>query len=264
MAILEVTYTSAALQRNVTFKAFIPVDKQPGDTENKDPKGPFKTLYLLHGMYGDNSDWINQTRILSLAQKKNIAVIMPSAENSFYLDNPQSLNMYGEFIGNEILGVTRDLFHLSVKREDTFIAGLSMGGYGAIRTGLKYNENFSHIAGLSSALMLYEIENSIDGSVSVNNNSAYYEHVLGDLSKVKGSDKDPEALIKSLLDKNAYIPKLYMACGTEDFLIEPNRRYAKFVQSLGIKDFTYIESPGIHDWIFWDNYIEKVLDWLPC
>ena len=96
---------------------------------------------------------MNGTRIQAWAEANDLAVIMPSGENRFYLDDEKSGELYGEFIGKELVEFTRKLFPLSDKREDTFIAGLSMGGYGAIRNGLKYAENFGCVIGLSAALV---------------------------------------------------------------------------------------------------------------
>ena len=141
MAIIEVNFISKCLMRVVTFNAIIPVDKFGPQAENAEQK-PLKTLYLLHGIFGNYTDWVNGTRIQAWAEANDLAVIMPSGENRFYLDDEKSGELYGEFIGKELVEFTRKLFPLSDKREDTFIAGLSMGGYGAIRNGLKYAENF--------------------------------------------------------------------------------------------------------------------------
>ena len=151
MALIQATFMSNALKRTVPIQVILPVDKLIGE-EMK----PFKTLYLLHGLFGSYHDWNSNTRIQRWAQDQNLAVVMPSADNSFYIDYDMLPNSeYGKFVGEELVQVTRAMFHLSNKREDTFIAGLSMGGFGAIRNGLKYSETFGYIAGLSSAIQFF-------------------------------------------------------------------------------------------------------------
>ena len=261
MAIIEVNFISKCLMRTVTFNAIIPVDKFGPQAENAEQK-PLKTLYLLHGIFGNYTDWVNGTRIQAWAEANDLAVIMPSGENRFYLDDEKSGELYGEFIGKELVEFTRKLFPLSDKREDTFIAGLSMGGYGAIRNGLKYAENFGCVIGLSAALV-HDTWKDADNSAPIFTfRRNYYEAIFGEYDKVKGSDKDPKALLLKLKEEGRPVPKMYLCCGTEDGLVTANRDFRDFLNENGV-DLTYAEGPGKHDWVFWDTYIKKVLDWLP-
>lgn len=261
MAIIEVNFISKCLMRTVTFNAIIPVDKFGPQAENAEQK-PLKTLYLLHGIFGNYTDWVNGTRIQAWAEANDLAVIMPSGENRFYLDDEKSGELYGEFIGKELVEFTRKLFPLSDKREDTFIAGLSMGGYGAIRNGLKYAENFGCVIGLSAALV-HDTWKDADNSAPIFTfRRSYYEAIFGEYDKVKGSDKDPKALLLKLKEEGRTVPKMYLCCGTEDGLVTANRDFRDFLNENGV-DLTYVEGPGKHDWVFWDTYIKKVLDWLP-
>lgn len=261
MAIIEVNFISKCLMRTVTFNAIIPVDKFGPQAENAEQK-PLKTLYLLHGIFGNYTDWVNGTRIQAWAEANDLAVIMPSGENRFYLDDEKSGELYGEFIGKELVEFTRKLFPLSDKREDTFIAGLSMGGYGAIRNGLKYAENFGCVIGLSAALV-HDTWKDADNSAPIFTfRRNYYKAIFGEYDKVKGSDKDPKALLLKLKEEGRPVPKMYLCCGTEDGLVTANRDFRDFLNENGV-DLTYVEGPGKHDWVFWDTYIKKVLDWLP-
>ena len=167
MAVMQVDFVSQCLMRTVTIKVILPLDKiAKMNGEKAYVPEKFTTLYLLHGMLGNHTDWIDGTRIQRWAQEKNLAVVMPAGENRFYVDNPREGAYFGEYIGRELVEMTRKMFPLSEKREDTFIAGLSMGGYGAIRNGLKYHKTFSHIAGLSSGIMLEDILNSTNEPVN--------------------------------------------------------------------------------------------------
>jgi len=260
MALSQVNFFAKTLKRVVTFNALVPVDTFEIPGQEKVDKGPMKALYLLHGYSGNYSDWVCGSKIQEISLKYNIAVFMPSGENSFYLDDVDKGELFGEYVGNELLEFTRKMFPLSNKREDTFIGGLSMGGYGAIRNGLKYNENFSRIIALSSALITNNIAGIPTDCKDPIADYKYYRRVFGDLNELLGSDNDPEALIVNLKKKNAFIPPIYMACGTEDFLLNENHNYRDFLVSENI-DITYVESSGIHDWTFWNEYIEKAIIW---
>ncbi len=262
MALIQVNYFSQCLMRTVTVNAVIPVDKITFPGMPVREKKPFKTLYLLHGIFGNYTDWADGTRISRWAQDHNLAVIMPSGDNHFYVDCEATGEMYGEFIGKELVDVTRDLFPLSRKRSDTFIAGLSMGGYGAVRNGLKYWETFSHIGALSAGFILDGVIHSSQDSPMPTGRRSFYSHVFGNLDTLTGSDKDYKALIAELKKSGADIPKIYMACGTEDFLLEVNRDYHNYLKAQAV-DVTYEEGPGSHEWDFWDTYIHKFLLWLP-
>ena len=262
MALIRVDYFSKALMRTVTVNAIVPTDKMIfGSSEPPKPK-KYKTLYLLHGIFGNYTDWVTGTRIQAWAQDKDLVVIMPSGENKFYVDNPKSGDMFGQFIGEELVDFTRRTFPLSDKREDTFIGGLSMGGYGAIRNGLKYHDTFGAICALSSALILDGVYKSEYQEKWAIGNRYYYESLFGDIDKISGSDMDYNALARKVAEEGKNIPKIYMACGTEDSLIAAKNKFSEYLTELGL-EHTYETAPGIHNWVFWDTYINKVLDWLP-
>lgn len=261
MAIVTTRINSVCLGGFVTFTAVIPFEDYGENFLNPNPhpfevKEPLRTLYLLHGITGDESDWLYGTRIERYAKDNKIAVIMPDGNNNFYIDNCEA-EKWGEFIGRELVEITRALFPLSKKREDTFIGGLSMGGYGAIRNGLKYSNTFSQIIALSSALITYNVPNYSDDAKIPWERRKSAERTFGDITKVIGSDIDPEQLYKDC----KYKVRIFMACGTKDFLIDLNRRYKTFLESQGA-ELTYYEEPGAHEWDFWDRNILKGIKWL--
>ena len=112
MAIIQVNYVSNALQRTVPVQVILPVDKLTPDGKLPAPK-KFKTLYLLHGYLGNYTDWVSGTRIQRWAEERDLAVVMPSGDNSFYVDRPMPGNCFGEFIGDELVQITRRMFPLS-------------------------------------------------------------------------------------------------------------------------------------------------------
>ena len=145
------------------------------------------------------------------------------------------------------------MFPLSDRREDTFIAGLSMGGFGALRNGIKYADTFGYVAGLSSAVHLFE-DNA--------DNVAGEGQVFGDIAIARKTDKNPKVALEDVLQAGLELPKFYMACGLSDGLLASNRDLHEFLVEHGA-DVTYIEEPGAHEWDFWDRQIKCVLDWLP-
>lgn len=248
--------------RTVTINVVLPVDKLAPPGMPKPKGGPYKTLYLLNGIMGNHTDWFNASTIQTLAEEKNLAVVMPAGENLFYLDYEPIHAMYGEFIGRELVEMTRKMFPLSDKREDTFIGGLSMGGYGALRNGLKYAERFGYIVGLSCAMELYGIEQRTNDSPMFFERKDYAEFVFGDLNHVMESDKNPVWLAKQLVDSNRELPMVYIACGTDDFLRKNNQRLQSELKDAGL-ELTYEEAPGGHEWGFWSSQIKRVMNWLP-
>lgn len=262
MALMEVNFFSKALMRPVTMNVILPADKVFFEEETEADNKPFKTLYLLHGVMGNYTDWVTGTCIKRWAEEKNLAVVMPSGANMFYMDHPNLNENYSEFIGKELVKITRKMFPLSHKREDTFIAGLSMGGYGAIRNGLKYHDTFGYIAGLSSALITERIENRTDDVPFFIESRAYAQSIFGNLDIVKGSDKDLKWLAEKLKREETDFPRIYLTCGMEDSLLQANRSFGEYLKKQGVS-ITYKECPGGHEWDFWNRSIKDVLDWLP-
>lgn len=261
MAFIQMNLFSQSLMRTVPVNIILPGDKLLPSGERPKEK-PYKTLYLLHGIFGSHIDWVNGTRIQRFAEENDLAIVMPAGENAFYVDQPEIHNFYGEFVGNELVELTRRMFQLSRERKDTFIGGLSMGGYGAMRNGLKYHDNFGCIISLSGALFVDEIPDRTNDAPVFFQRRDYAESCFGDLNKILESDKNPKYLIQRLLDEGAEIPKIYMACGDKDMLLANNQDFADFLQEKGV-DATFEIGPGDHEWDFWDTYIKKAIEWLP-
>ena len=265
MAVFHITWMADTLGRTVPLTVLLPTDKVYfGDAQPREAGKPYKTLYLLHGIIGDHTDWLYGTRIARWAAEKDLCVVMPAGENMFYIDQEDTGNYFGEMIGRELVEFTRKTFPLSHKREDTYIAGLSMGGYGAVRNGLKYADTFGAVAGLSAALLVNE--HLLDEKPNPRfpaERKEWKQAVFGkDLKEILASDKNPEYLIDRLLEQKKPIPDLYLACGTEDSLLAENEKFVRFLESRKVP-VCFETGPGGHEWDFWDTYIKRVLDWLP-
>jgi len=258
---------SQTMMRTIPINVILPVDKLVFSGEKKRSRGPFKTLYLLHGMFGSYIDWIAGTDIQRLAEARNLAVVMPSGDNQFYLDSPETGSMYGEFIGRELVELTRAMFPLSENKEDTFIGGLSMGGFGALRNGLKYNDTFGRVIALSSGVMTDEMisgmSNNTDfGGMNVPPEMRFANVIMMKMIKERESDINPEWLAKNKKEHGEELPSFYVACGTEDPLLSGSRHLKESFENLGI-DVTYDEDTGAHNWDFWNKELYKIMKWLP-
>lgn len=262
MALIQVNYLSECLMRTVPVNVILPVDKLTFPGMPKREEKPYKTLYLLHGIFGNYTDWVSGTKIQRWAEEKDLAVVMPSGDNMFYVDQEDSHNFYGEFIGKELVDMTRKMFPLSRKREDTYIAGLSMGGYGALRNGLKYSETFGCIASLSGAMVVDHIAERTDDVPFFIDSRSFARSIFGDLDKAEESDKNPKWLVKKLKEEGKDIPRIYLTCGLQDSLLEANQEMRDFLKEQGA-DVTYTEGEGAHEWDFWNRSIKDVLEWLP-
>lgn len=262
MAILQVTLFSRSLMRTVPVTVILPADKMPNMGDPIGEEREYPTLYLLHGIIGSTLDWLSGTRIERWAMEHDLCVVMPSGDNAFYVDRLASNNMYGQFVGEELVDLTRRMFPLSRKREDTFIGGLSMGGFGALRNGLKYNKTFGAICALSAAI---EVEGYAkrDNSHSIFfQNRAYVEECFGDVDKVVESDKNPKYLVKKIAESDRDFPDIYMCCGLDDMLLGANQDFSDYLDEYDVKH-TFETGPGAHEWDFWDTYIKKIIEWLP-
>ena len=254
MAYYRIDYFSNALHRGTSFEMLIPNDLPEGMPE---PEKPMKTLFLLHGYTGKAGNWVPD----DLPVKYNFAIVMPSAENSFYLDGLSTGHAFQTMVGIELVDYVRKTFGLAQKPEDTFIAGLSMGGFGALHTGLAYPDRFGKIGALSSALIMHEVAEMKPGGGNEVANYEYYRECFGEPKELLNSDKNPETLARKLKKEGTPIPGIYMCIGTEDFLLEPNRAFDRFLTEEGIPHI-YRESKGQHDMAFWSEHIVHVVDWM--
>ncbi|HHV11017.1 MAG TPA: acetylesterase [Clostridiales bacterium] len=261
MALIQVDYSSRELRRNVTFRAVIPNDYNIFGEKCDRTRQKFRTVYLLHGYKGNCTDWLNGFHIQELADTYNFVVIMPSGENSFYIDEPDKGEYYGRFIGKELVEYTRDLFPLSSKREDTFIGGFSMGGYGAAINGLKYSDNFSKIMSFSGGFLVLDAADEKEYTNVMVLTTEYQKRIFGDVDLLRNSDKDPRFLVEQLQAEGSQIPEIFMTCGTEDGLVGVNQKLNRYLVKRGISH-KYIEDKGIHDREFTRRYLEEAIQWM--
>ena len=257
MILNEVNFFSEVLDVRSTMFVLLPQHSLAGKKAKRPSK--FRTLYLLHGYSDDHTAWMRWSSIEKHAEGLNLAVVMPAVNTSFYTDMAHGKE-YFKFISEEVPSVVRGMFPVSEKRDDNFVAGLSMGGYGAFKLALTHPERYAAAASLSGAVDINEVvrEKKQDPL-----NKAWLvemRNVFGDLGKVPNSKHDLFTLARKVA-KSPVKPRLYQCCGTEDFLYADNVRFRDAIRKLPL-DLTYEEGPGEHTWAYWDRMIQNVLAWM--
>ncbi len=259
MAYFRIEYFSNALHRTTSFEMLIPNDDRMGRPNDEAIYGeyPLKTLFLLHGYTGKAGNWVPE----GLPEQYHFAIVMPTAENSFFLNGLSTGHAFQTMVGQELVEYVRKTFHLDMTPEDTAIAGLSMGGFGALHTGLAYPENFAKIGGLSSGFIVHQIAHMKPGQRNSTANYEYYHECFGDLETVEESENNPEVQVRKLKKEGRRIPDIYLCCGTEDSLLGVNRDMHRFLTNENVPHI-YREGPGRHDMVFWHEHIAKIVAWM--
>jgi len=220
----------------------------------------FPVLWLLHGMSDDHTIWARRTSIERYVAETGLAVIMPAANLSWYQDMAVG-PAYGTFLREELPAIAQSFFPLSTARRDNFVAGLSMGGYGAFLLALSQPERFAAAASLSGAL---DAAGVAAERVLLDQHSRHVFHgAFGDVQQISGKSSDLFALAKKLVRSDIKPPALYACCGSEDFLLPGNHSFQAHAKKIGLP-LVYEEHPGFgHSWDYWDRQIQRVLEWLP-
>jgi S-formylglutathione hydrolase FrmB len=248
MALLRIDHVPETVKVNLPLYLII-----PGPGEMKDiPVARRKVLYLLHGLSDDGSAWQRYTAIESFAALYGLVVIMPSVGRSFYTDQPNG-QAYFTYLTDELPRYLKDVFGLDPHREDTLIAGNSMGGYGAFKAAFLHPELFSAAASFSGVLSLAFIKAFPDDP-----RQPEFEKLFGDLETLAGSEHDPATWLRRAATHPGALPRLFMAVGRQDDLYPLNTHFYNSCQSMGIQ-VDYHEEDGFHDWFFWNEKIQRFL-----
>jgi len=256
MARLQLDFFSQTLGLSTNVTVLLPSLKLA-----KAPAGGWPVLWLLHGLSDDHTAFVRNSRIEHYARDYGLAVVMPAVGRSFYRDMAAGLP-YATYLREELPEVCRSYFQFSSNRGDNFIAGFSMGGYGAVTTALSCPENYAAVASISGVLDVCErlIQPALKG-VNLVLSKEELETVFGDLGQVAGSDADPLALVQQAAAKQN-TPALFACCGKDDFLYPHNLAFRDACQAHGLP-LEFHEAEGAHNWDFVDAWLPKILAWLP-
>lgn len=249
MAVIKMNFLSQALsmQTNVTIclPSFSFADLMQGRDDVYVPGMKYQVLWLLHGFSGDDSDYVNFSNIVRYADDNKLAVVMPPAFNAGYSDQSGERGAkYFQFVAEELPKMCRAIFPFSDKREDNFVAGLSMGGGGTFKLAMTYPERFAAAICMSGAG-----QNPAKPSAFASNSDGI----------------DPWALAAQNVKDSKPLPKMYMTCGGNDAMaLVSVKDTHDYLTGLGYES-TYVEIPGYgHEWDFWDLTLRNTIkEWLP-
>ena len=248
MALLTCDFFSDSLQLGTSVTVVLPqqTEEQIG-VDGGGSDGPPPLLYLLHGLSDDHTTWNRYTAVARHAEKAGLAVVMPAVSRSFYTNEAHGLR-YWDYVSEELPAVVHEFFRVTSEPSQTFVAGLSMGGYGALKLAFSHPERYAAAASLSGGLDLRSLLVPPDPR--------------GLLDRVFGGSVGDEHDLFTLLDRATDVPPLYLGCGTEDPLLPGTRKLADAARARGI-DVTLDLRPGTHEWSLWDAVIADVIAWLP-
>jgi S-formylglutathione hydrolase FrmB len=252
MARLRVDFFSEQLQMGTAMTVLLPqrTSAQIGLATAATP-GPPPVLYLLHGLSDDDTAWSRWTSVERYAADRGLAVVMPQVHRSFYTDERHGHRFFS-FLADELPGIVQDFFRVSDRREDTFVAGLSMGGYGAFSWALRRPDRFAAAASLSGVL-------DVAGLMDRPERDELRHRVFGD-GELAGSDAD---LLRLVAEADpASLPELWLSCGDDDALRDGNVLFRDRCRARGIRLDAHF-GPGDHEWGYWDARIRDVVRWLP-
>lgn len=249
MAIAQLAVPSECLATNTNVSVILPPPPVPSDG--------FKTLWLLHGYSGCHEDWLLYTSIVRYAATRSLAVVMPAAGNSFYVNMAYG-GRYWDYVSEELPRAIRSYLPVSSRREDNYVAGLSMGGYGALKLAALAPDRFAAAASLSGVVDLAAFaEAGASGRVLFSG-----EPPRLDLCFRKPLEDGPDDLRTVFSGRGEGLPLLRLYCGSDDFLYEQNRSFSNFLVNEGIA-CDLAAGPGGHEWDYWDRTIKEVVAWLP-
>lgn len=251
MALINCDFFSDVLEVGTSMTVVLPqsTEEQIGVSPAR-RRSDFPVLYLLHGLSDDHTAWLRYTSIERYAAAAGLAVVMPAVHRSFYADEAHG-HRYWTFISEELPEIARAFFKITTDPAQTFVAGLSMGGYGALKLGLTHPDRFGAIASLSGAVDVRQL--------AVRSERAeLFQRVFDG----RITDQDDLFALLAAAEPDS-VPPLYISCGTdEERLLPPNQRLAELAGARGV-DVTTDFRPGQHEWGLWDAVIPEVIDWLP-
>ena len=247
---------SKLMAREMPYRVILPVNYDA----NKSDK--FAVIYLLHGLTGHFDDWANKTKLKDYAANYKYIFVMPEGDNGWYSDSPTAANdKYESYVVQELIPEIDAKFRTLSDREHRVIAGLSMGGYGSLKFGLKYADEFILVGSFSGALgaagwtpkvlAATGAKGTLPDSIKI---------ALGDEGSQTRTENDIYKMVREITpEKVKNLPFMYVDCGTEDYLITFNKDFGNILLEKKIPH-EFRELPGIHDWKFWDNSIREFLE----
>jgi len=258
MISFDCRFESIILKTQVEVKVYLPNPENfmnaVTDYKARYTFQPFKTVYLLHGMMDSAWQWVENTSITRLAQDAGLALVIPSCGNNFYVNT-----IYGaavsDFIEKELVGFVQAMFPLSGRREDNYIWGISMGGYGALRQGFLNPQMFSKVVAMSPTSDI-EFTARFAYAMGVDPN-----YIIGNWKDLPGSDLDLRTMAAQNAGRVQDIPEMLIIIADQDHMVRDNSEFRGQLAELGYKN-EFRTYPGEHNWAFWDRHVEECIQWI--
>lgn len=250
MAQINVNFLSNEMRMSTTVTVSLP--------EIPVPDEGFPTLYLLHGFSGDNTDWVRHTRVEDYANNNGIAVVMPCGYNSAYTDMRYG-QKYFSYLSDELPRYIQSILPLSNKRENRYVAGASMGGYGAMKWGLSRPDFFSAVCSLSGSL---RVQDRIEGKSANSGNQC--AGMYGDPPKIIQESEDLFYMLTELVKNGVNLPRLSCYCGKRDkpHIYGAFVEFTKHANLLGIPIYRREAPYAGHTWEYWDSVLLEMIRWM--
>ena len=255
---LSFTLYSQALLSNTRVIVILPIWNEYDSYISSEDH--FQVLWLLHGGTGSYTDWTEKTNINWLSQKHRFAVVIPDTGTNHYNDVPGGPK-YFTYLTEELPALLGKYLPLSSRREDNFIAGLSMGGFGAAKCAFCYPEKYG-AAGFFSTGPQNGLQLRHSGMGMETPGYDRYDRIFGGKDKIPNSINDPWYILKKAVNAGKELPLIYNCCGTEDPAYPSFRAFEEYAASLGVKTVSH-EAFGWHAWDYWNLELERFIDWLP-
>lgn len=244
MKIHRIHVPSQCLKRDIPVNIVIP------DT----PSG--KWLLLLHGYGGNQNEWLEKSAITEYVQKYDLTLVMPGSGDGYYEDTKEPM---GCFLGEELPAFLQNNFPLSSKRNNAYIGGCSMGGFGSILLGARYCEVYGKIVSFGGAFIIHDVaigNPGVLGNADVN----YFRKVFGDFSTLEGSTRDPLFHIQKAANKGK-MGSVWLQRGTDDVLYRNNEKMYEELRQMAVP-VELISTAGGHRWSTWNQHIKAMMEWL--
>lgn len=245
MAVLTLDFHSQALKMNTNIAMLLPDASKRAARKFSD----YRILYLLHGLSDDYTSWLRHTRVEDYATSYQTVVIMPSGGRSMYCDNVLGQN-YLTYLTHELPEYIQWITAISMVRKNTYIAGNSMGGYGAARAALSHPQSYRGFASFSGLLDFAPFLTMITSELE--NDFMFMRDVI---DHPETSVLNPINLLTAPSENEV---EMYLSCGTTDSLLGCTQNFKQKADALGLSATCVLE-PGCHDWGFWDQQLEKYL-----
>ncbi len=252
MAFIKCEWRSEVLRKNCSMNVIMP---QKPQIEPERGSRLYPVVYLLHGLSDDHTTWSRRTSIERYAKEYDAIIVMPNVDRSFYTDMVAGYN-YWTMISEELPEVIQNMFPASPKREDTFVVGLSMGGYGALKLALRRPDRYAAGVSLSGCTDVRTFMGTCAEYLQVE-----FARIFGTVDDLIPNGNDLFDLAEKAIQA-PNCPRILTVCGTEDFLYKLNLRFRDHMRKIKFPNYEFLEGPGTHEWGFWDYHIQYSLKFL--